>query len=366
MKRSLRLGGRIDRYVTAHFVGSYALAAGLLVGLFIVLDAASNVEGWVDEAGPGPPATLLQVLRYYALNLPYIFLQVGPFVTVMAAMFTVSKLLAKNEVAPVFSAGVGAHRLLMPVYLGAVLMSVSMLGLREACGRWLSGPRDELIHRLKTRRSELEYRGVIVRNLDGSFAVIDRYSPRADGGPLAHGLTVKTRVGGHFTKIEAESARWDGVGWVLEGGLRTDLVNDELHTSPVSLLKEVELTPSLIEMYRRSRDAPLEMTMGEVATLLDREPDQPAWATLWHYFLTFSLANLILVLVGVPLMFSHERGRGAERLALGGMMCVFYFAFDFVLRTMGLHGFLSPVLAAWSPVLVFGVVGLFLTEAMHS
>ena len=94
--------------------------------------------------------------------------------------------------------------------------------------------------------------------------------------------------------------------------------------------------------------------------------DQPAWATLWHYHLTFALANLVLVLVGVPLMFNHERGRGTERLALGGLLCVFYFALDFVLRTMGLNGHLSPVLASWAPVLAFGVVGMFLTDSMRS
>jgi lipopolysaccharide export system permease protein len=367
MRRRQAFGGRLDRYVGTHFAASYALVAGLLVGLFIVLDAASHLEGWMEESSDGPPATLLQVLKYYSLSLPYIVLQVAPFATLMAAMFTVNKLLRKNEIAPILSAGVSAHRTLLPVYLAALLMATTMIGLREVSGRWIAGSRDSLYHQLEERQEEVEYHGVIVRNLDGSWAILERYLPDAREGPTVFGLTVKLREDGRFTKIEAPWARWEGGHWRLLDGLRTELVRDaEVRSAPVSVLEGVDLSPDLVETYRRAKGAPMELTLGEVSTLLQREPDQPAWATLWHYHLTFALANLILVLVGVPLMFNHERSRGTERLALGGLLCVFYFALDFVLRTLGLNGSVSPVLASWAPVLAFGTVGVFLTEAMRT
>ena len=187
MRRRQALGGRLDRYVAAHFLGSYALAAGLLVGLFVVLDAAGNLEDWMEGSDAGPPASLAQVLRYYVLSLPYVVLQIAPFVTLMAAMFTVHKLLRKNEMAPILSAGVSAHRTLLPVYLGAALVALSMVGLREASGRWLSDPRDGLLHQLEERVGDVEYRGVIVRHLDGSRAILERYLPDAPGGPVVEG-----------------------------------------------------------------------------------------------------------------------------------------------------------------------------------
>ena len=367
MRRRQAIGGRLDRYVSAHFLASYATAAGLLLGLFVVLDAAGNLERWMESSPKGPPASLGKVLQYYALSLPYIVLQIAPFVTLMAAMFTVNKLLRKNEIAPILGAGVSAHRTLLPVYLGAILVSLMMVGLREACGRWIAGPRDGVHHLLEERQAEVQYRGVIVRHLDGSWAILERYRPEMTPGPIIEGLTVKFRDGGRFDKVEASTACWDGGQWVLEGGLRTELTGDgELRSTPVPVLPGADLPPDLISTYRRSQAAPMELTLGEVGMLLEREPDQPSWATLWHYHLTFALANLILVLVGVPLMFSHERGRGTERLALGGLLCVLYFALDFVLRTLGLSGSLSPVLASWAPALGFGTIGLWLTEAMRS
>ena len=66
--------------------------------------------------------------------------------------------------------------------------------------------------------------------------------------------------------------------------------------------------------------------------------DRHSYQTLWHYHLTFPLANLILLLVGIPLMFNYERGKGSERIAIGGLLCVFYYAADFVFRTLGIKG----------------------------
>jgi len=85
-----------------------------------------------------------------------------------------------------------------------------------------------------------------------------------------------------------------------------------------------------------------------------------------QYHLTFPLANLILLLVGLPILLRHDRGRGAEGLAKGCLLCVFYFAADFVLRNQGLGGRMDPVLAAWLPILFFGSLGLALYETMRT
>ena len=52
----LRWGGRLDRYVISHFVGSYGTALFLVVGLYLVLDMASNVGDFLaPEREGGPP-----------------------------------------------------------------------------------------------------------------------------------------------------------------------------------------------------------------------------------------------------------------------------------------------------------------------
>ena len=97
-----------------------------------------------------------------------------------------------------------------------------------------------------------------------------------------------------------------------------------------------------------------------------RDPDNPVYRTLWQYHLTFPLANLVLLLVGLPMMMRHERGAGAEGLAKGLMLCLVFFAADFVCRNLGVQGALDPILSSWLPVVFFGSLGIVLFESMQT
>ena len=369
MKRSLTPGCRIDRYVASHFVGSYVAALGLLLGLFLILDMASNLDDWLEPWPDGKTAPASLLARYYLLQLPFQYLQIAPFVTLLAAMFTANRMLRKNEVAAVLSAGVGVHRLLLPVYVFGLFLAVGMFALREAVGHGLADRRDALLDRLETKGAEQVFEGVVVRDLSGGMVILDRYWPApADGGaPRVEGLTVRLRREGRYARIEAPRAEWDGERFVLEEGRLSSVALGEIEAEdrPVDTLEGIEMSPSVVTTFHRSRE-PLDLSFREIAELIRREPDHPAWLTLWHYHLTFPLANLVLLLVGIPVMFTYERGKGTERMAVGGLICVFYFAVDFVLRGLGLSGGLDPIWAAWLPPLAFGSLGAVLTESIRT
>lgn len=369
-RRRLPLASRLDRYVMGHFVWSYLAALGLMMGLFVVIDLATNVDGWLEPWEDGHTVPVRVLARYCGLNLPYIFLQIGPFVTLVAAMFTVNRLLRKNEVVAVLSAGISAQRMMLPVYAAGVLLAVALFGLREAVGHGLADQRDALRDVLEAKRTERVYENVVVRDTSGSIVLLERFVPApADGGPpTVLGLTVRLRRDGRYLRVEAPRATWREGRLVLEGGRRTLLEEGEQAAAvePLEALEGFEFTPELALTYQRAHSRPLELSFSEVQELMRREPDHPAWTTLWHYHLTFPLAGLVLLLVGIPVMFTYERGHGADRVALGGLLCVFYFGVDFVLRSLGLAGGLDPVLASWLPVLLFGSLGVVLTDALRT
>ncbi|MFT7678377.1 MAG: lipopolysaccharide export system permease protein [Planctomycetota bacterium] len=366
--RRLKLGSRLDRYVLSHFVGSYLSALFLMVGLFWILDMAANLDEFLEAAPDGTTASTLLIASYYLLNLPFLFLQVGPFVTLVAGMFTVTRLLKKNEISPVLSAGVSVHRLLLPVFLAGAVLAAGMFFLRETTVENLADRRDQLLDRLDEKRPERMYHDIVVHDLSGSMVFMDLFRPDATP-PAIQGFSAVLFVhsSGETVKVRALSATWDKQAkiWRLEDGHRT-IIGDQMTTTPLETLEGFEFTPKLALTYRRSRDHPLELSFGEIQELMRREPDDSAFRTLWHYLLTFPLANLILLLVGLPLLFTYERGRGTERMAFGGLLCIFYFAVDFVFRSLGLGGGLSPILAGWIPLLVVGSIGVALTDGIRT
>ncbi|MEZ5974355.1 MAG: LptF/LptG family permease [Planctomycetota bacterium] len=363
--RHLPLMGRLDRYVVSHFVGSYATALFLLVGLFLIMDLTSNLDDYLETNEAGLRASNATILRYYLLKLPFLFLEVAPFVTLVAGMFTVNKLLKRNEVAPVLSAGLSVHRLLVPVFLCGLLLAFAMFSLREVVVSRLANQRDALLFQIENPGETRDLEGVAVHDLSGSTIFLEHFYP--DERPQRfENLSAVLHDGRRTIKIDAPRAHWDRSTQqlVLEDG-RRNVISEKVATEKIDRLDGFQFSPDLALTYYRSRN-PLDLSFTEVQELMSREPNDSAFNTLWHYLLTFPLANLVLLLVGLPLLFQYERGKGAERMALGGVLCIFYFALDFIFRNLGLGGGLSPILAGWIPILVAGSLGIALTDGIRT
>jgi lipopolysaccharide export system permease protein len=173
-----------------------------------------------------------------------------------------------------------------------------------------------------------------------------------------------------WISIEADSAVYverDGQrGWRLENGRRKEVLAGDQRQRPVEMLEDFEFTPEVALSFLRARERPLELSFGEARELARRDPDSVVYQTLLQYYLTFPLANLVLLLVGLPLLMRYERGGSADGLAAGCLLCVFYFAADFFFRNLGLGGNLDPRLASWLPILFFGSLGLVMFDSMKT
>jgi lipopolysaccharide export system permease protein len=362
----LTLGGRLDRYVGGLFLASYATALLLVVGLVLIMDLAANLdyfEPWED--GTRVQGTLL--LRYYALNVPFLFLQVAPFVTVVAGLFTLVRLQKKNELVAALSAGVSAHRLLLPVFCGGLLAAGAMFALREAATASLGEKRDALHDVLENERYERVLEKLWIRDRAGNVVRLGEFWPaKAE----IRDLEAHVNEDGTWITVRADRAVWrerpDGRhGWQLENGLRED-VRDLQVRSVIEWLEVVEFTPQDVLVAQKGREREMELSFSETLELAARDPDDMRYQTLLQYHLTFPLANLVLLLVALPFLMGRERGHGAEGLVAGCLMCVLYFCIDFVTRSLGMDGTLSPLMASWLPVLLFGSLGAALVHSMRS
>jgi lipopolysaccharide export system permease protein len=374
MKRGrLRILGRIDRYVLALFASSYATALLLVVGLYLIMDMASNLDEYVQPFPDGTRPSAFTIATFYALHLPFLFLQVAPFVTLVAGLFTVSKLVRHAEAVAALAAGISSQRLLAPIVVVAGLIGASMFGLREWTSAELAGKRDALRHLLDKKQADPVHHQLWLRDGRGNVVHLPEYRPRPTGGgpPEIKDLEEHLVQGSTSTTTTAPRAVWepdaDPPRWRLEGGVRNVVVGGgELRTEPTDALAGFEFTPRLVQTFQRALDKPDELSFSEAAELGSRDPDNVAYRTLLQYHVTFPLGSLVLVLVGLPLLLRHERGGGARSLAAAFALCVAYFASDFVCRNLGLQGTLDAPVAAWLPVLFFGSLGIVLYDGMRT
>lgn len=366
----LQLGGTLDRYVGGLFVAAYATAFLLVIGLSTILTLASSLdhfEPWPD----GSRAPTLDVLRFYVLNVPYLYLQLGPFVTVVAGLFTITRMLKNNETIAVLAAGVSARRMLVPVLLGGVLAALGMFALREASAVTFGPKRDAIFDMLENQRRERVHPSVWFKDRRGDVVHIEEFRPATGRPPVAElrGVEVTTKRRNAYVLQRADRAVWtrtdEGARWLLEGGILEE-VDNEKSRRDIQVLEDLEFTPADVLMSIKADSNPMELTFSQIDQLAARDPDNSSYQTLLQYNLTFPLANIVLLLVALPFLLGRERGRHLEGLVVGCLLCVLYFIVDFISRALGMEGTLSPLLSSWFPVLLFGSLGAVLFEGTRS
>ena len=369
MKRCrLALGSRIDRYVARLFALSYLAAFFLIVGLFLIMDMAANLEDYLapDDQGNTPPSFL--VGKYYLLQLPFLYLQMSPYVTLVAGMFTATKLARNNEIVAVLNMGLSTRRLLLTVYLGAVLLALGMFGLRELATRELGLHRDLLHDRLREQRPELVIENLWVHDQRGRPVRLREFRLGSETNAAeARGLSYRYREGDLSVSTAADVANPLADGrWSLIGGRRLEWDALGRRSIAVRVLEDVRFSLEDVVLAWKGREHPLDLSFSETHSLLERDPTNDQYRTLLQYQFTFPLAGVVLLLVGLPFLVGQERGRAGERIARGFFLCVAYFGIDFIARTLGLQGQVGPLYAAWFPLVFFGSLGAVLTASMRS
>jgi lipopolysaccharide export system permease protein len=350
------------------FLSSFATALLAMVGLFLLLEFSSKLDDYLEPWEGGGHAPLMALVEYLLWTIPGLFLQLAPFATLAAGLFTATHLQRTNETVGVLSAGTSSLSLLRPVLLGGLLVALCMVGLRERGLGICVDRKEAALDILNNQRYERTYRNILVRDQDGNVVRLARYHPGGGGeGPRGEGLTATFQERDGWMSIEASSARWvstadageyprDTGYWALTDGVRHRLGREQTQEA-VFRLEAASLTPTLASAAHRARADSQDLSLAEVRALERRDVNNVLYPTLRQIHLTFPLANLVLLLIGLPLVMRQPRSRAAGGIALACLACLFYFSADFVLRALGLQGSLSPLLATWLPILFFGSLG---------
>ena len=373
--RRLALLGRLDRYVLRIFLSALVVSAIVVVGLYLVVDLATNLDDFLAaEGGVSGREQLLRVGRYYAIEALFLLFQVAPFVTLAAGMYTVSRLQKNSELIAAMGLGWSVRRVQLPVFLAGMLLAVAMVGGRELATSGLGFDRDRLRSLLEEGGEEVVLELVRLKDPSGERVQLERYLPGDEpsgAGARFEGLDAIRFEEGLWYRYSAVGGVYRGVSghgyWELEGGWLEEV--EEGGKSRVPLMRldaSVEFSPRDVWSAWKGRNDALDLSWGEAAELSRRDPDNVQYATLLHYLVSFPLANVVLLLCGLPLMMQFERGRANRGLVLGFLLCVFYFGADFVSLNLGMQGHLSPLLATFLPPLFFGSLGAVLFASCRS
>jgi len=342
----------IDRYIIKLFLRF--LLAGLLVfvTLFLVFEFMSLAMRYQDASSGA-------LIRYFAYHAPWVIYQMMPVGCLIGTVFTLSALNRANELTALYSMGMGLGRIAVPVLGMVAVVSVVVFAFA-----------DQMLPKLIQKRNYVDY--VEIRKRPGLYSTVKTNKIWYRTENILYNiktLNPETRKAQGITLyyfnpdweltqlIAAKEVDMRGTMWNLKDGLVTLFAAESSFPLTRSFAsKTITMNEDLKDIQSTANSADL-LSLKELNRFIDRNKeaglDTLRYEVDFHAKFGFAFASIVMAMLGVPFSVGKARS-GGTTVNLGiclGLAFGYWIAYSSAL-TLGQHGALPPIVAAWGPNLI--------------
>jgi lipopolysaccharide export system permease protein len=352
---------RFDLHLLARFFSATLLLLALLGVTFVALDYVEYVDDFLDRG-----ASMRQVFgTYYPHYLLDIVRQTSPLAVFLASIYVTARLSQSMQLTALHASGVSLYRVMRPLVLAGLAITAGMLAFNGFVVPRATAVVLDFQNRYYKDAPEPTSGSEVYREVAPGAVLSAGFFDRAEGRAFRVSLVqADTATGALRARLDATEMAWvDSLGrWRFR-----DVTARTFSPSGAERFEtRAELDSSLSvrprDLALSSRDTE-RMTIPEARAFvesLERAGVRDRGRPLVAYYAKFSypVANLLMVLIGVPLAARRRRGGQAVQLAIGLGVAFVYLALQKVVEPLGFVETIPPVVAAWLPHGVFAVVAV--------
>jgi lipopolysaccharide export system permease protein len=354
----------LDRYLLRHFLQAYIYCIAGFISIWFIFDVSDNISNFLDQR-----VSRIRILEYYLTQVPQILVILLPVALLLALLFSLGRMSRSNEIVSMLTAGVSLPRILAPLLLAALLTTGVSTFLNYSLSPHAELARKKLLEETQSRRQQLGLLGQIFRNrTDKRTWFIQQISPTENLFRTLH-ITQQDANDNIVVNYIATSAvyhpetrTWElrqvKVVYYDEAGnitrqvpyaetlMMTDWSETPYRLSSANVRAEYLSVPELREYLQFNSDFP--------PTLL------APFQTQLAYRLALPWTCFVVALIAAPLGVGYSR-RGILSSVAAAIMLIF--AMNFVMHlflALGEGARIPDWAAAWTPNIIFGLLGLIL------
>jgi lipopolysaccharide export system permease protein len=351
----------LDRYVIGNFVQAYFYCIAGFVSIWLIFDVSDNISTFIDDH-----FGFMLTVKYYATQVPEVFIILLPVALLLALLFSLGRMSRANEIVSMLTAGVSIPRVLAPLIGIGLLTVAASLALNYSLA-----PHAEMAKKffiLTARAHQFTVQGQIFRNrTDLRTWFIQSFRPGhnvfnnvqvlqqdAHDNIVENYLTPRATYHVDTKTWEFENVKvvhYDAAGNIIDEKTLPSLKIDNWSETPFRLgsanvRAEYLSFPELQQYLHFNSDFPI--------TLL------APFRTHLYYRLALPWTCLVVVCIAAPLGIGYSR-RGVLASVASAVVLVFSMNFlTHLFLALGEGDRISPLVAAWTPNLIFAVIGIYL------
>jgi LPS export ABC transporter permease LptF/LPS export ABC transporter permease LptG len=352
----------IDLYILRRFLYYFFLILGAFILLFETFTFFELLDDIARHRIP-----FLVVVNYFRFLIPYLVYQLSPLTALVATLVTLGVLSKNNEIVAFKASGVSLYRLALPLLISGLVLAAALLVMDDTYLPYANQRQDALRNQIKGKPAQTYTRPQ--RWIFGENSKVYNYDLFDSTQKLFGGLTVIEIDPLTFQmkrRIFATRAQWLDTekAWALESGWVRDF-NAEGSVEKYTPFKVTSL-PELVEppsYFSREVIQAFQMSWRDLRHYIDGLQlagfDVSSLTVQWHKKIAYPLIAPISMLLAIPFAILVGSRGAIGGIALGVGIGIAYWAIAALLEAMGGIGQLPPMLAAWSPDLIFFFLGLY-------
>jgi LPS export ABC transporter permease LptG len=355
---------RLDRYVVRHFFQAYVYCITGFTSIWFIFDVSDNISTFLDQR-----ISRTLILQYYLTQIPQILVILLPVALLLALLFSLGRMSRSNEIVSMLTSGVSLPRILAPLLLIGLLTTAASTALNYSLAPHGEYARKRLLEDPQSRRQQLGLTAQIFRNrTDNRTWFIQQFFPGENVFHTVHVVQQDANDNIVTTYIATqaiyrpETHAWDFQQVKVVHYDQAGNITDTIPYSQSLIITDWSETPFRLSSANLRAE---HLSVPELRDYLKFNSDFPTtllapFATHLEYRIALPWTCAVVALIAGSLGVGYSR-RGILSSVAAAILLVF--AMNFVMHlflALGEGARISNWAAAWTPNIIFGLIGLVL------
>jgi lipopolysaccharide export system permease protein len=353
----------LDRYVLRNFLQAYLYCIAGFISIWFIFDISDNLSTFLDER-----VSRSLIAKYYLTQVPQILVILLPVALLLALLFCLGRMSRANEIVSMLTAGVSLPRLVAPLLLVALFTTAASTVLNYSLAPHAEYAHKRLLEDPNSRRQQVGLLGQIFRNrTDNRTWFIQQFKPGENVFTTVH-IVQQDATDNIVKNYIATNVLYhpESKAWELQGVkvVDYDATGNITRTATFGALMINDWSETPFRLSSANLRAEY-LSVPELHEYLDSNSDFPAtllapFATHLQYRLALPWTCLVIALIAASLGIGYSR-RGVLSSVAAAVIIVF--AMNFVTHlflALGEGARIPDWAAAWTPNVLFGLLGLVL------
>jgi lipopolysaccharide export system permease protein len=352
---------RLDWYIIKKFIGTYFFSIILIISIAIVFDVNEHLAKFTQYHAPLKAI----VFDYYANFIPYFANLFSPLFVFISVIFFTSKLAGNSEIIAMLAAGVSFKRLMRPYMMSCVFISLLSYYLSAYVIPHGTIIRQNFETTYKNKKKNTAADNVQLQVGQGVIAYIQHYDNTSKKG---YGFSLdkfeNKKLVSHMTATDIQydtisdtKYKWKVRNWKIRQlkGLREHITSGAQRDT-VIMMEPADL------VYSKGQQETF--TSPELYDYISKQIDRGSsnvvqYQVEYHKRIAASFASFILTIIGLSLSSRKRKGGMGLYLGIGLALSFTYIMLQTISSTFAINASFPPMLAAWTPNIIFAFVSYF-------